>query len=51
MARKKKKKQKRVANVGEIGVLVRDLKQTALWIGISVVAVGLFALVQKSIIS
>lgn len=51
MARKrKKKKQKRVASIDEIGILKRDLKQTALWIGIAVVAVLLFTTIEHYVI-
>lgn len=47
MARRRKKKVKRVASVDEIGILKRDLKQTIFWISIAVLGVFLFAAVQK----
>ncbi|MBD1373366.1 hypothetical protein IC620_13510 [Hazenella sp. IB182357] len=49
MARKRKK-EKRVASVDAVGVLERDLKNTALWIGISVIVVAVAATITRVIV-
>lgn len=46
---KKKVKVKRVASVDANGVLMRDMRQTAIWVGIALVVSGILAVVQKSI--
>jgi hypothetical protein len=46
---KKKKKEPRVAAVDPVAVLVRDLKSTALWIGIAVGVVAILAVIQQTI--
>ncbi len=54
MAKKAKKrarqKQKRVAEVGPHGVLVRDLKATALWIGVGLFAIILLVIIERMLI-
>lgn len=48
MARKRRKmKEKRVASVDEIGILKRDLTNTAIWIGIATLTVVVLAFVQN----
>jgi hypothetical protein len=46
---KKRVKEKRVAAVDEHGVLMRDLKSTALWIIISMGVVAVLALMERTI--
>jgi hypothetical protein len=46
---KKRVKEKRVAAVDEHGVLMRDLKSTALWIMISVGVVAVLALMERTL--
>jgi hypothetical protein len=46
---KKRVKEKRVAAVDEHGVLMRDLKSTALWIIISVGVVAVLALMERTL--
>ncbi|MGA8943291.1 MAG: hypothetical protein WB502_11360 [Thermoactinomyces sp.] len=51
MAKKRtRQKQKRVAEVGPHGVLVRDLKATALWIGIGLLVITLLAVIERTLI-
>lgn len=51
MAKKRtRQKQKRVAEVGPHGVLVRDLKGTALWMGIGLLAIILLVIVERTLI-
>lgn len=44
---KKQKKEKKAARMDEMGILKRDLTNTAVWIGIAVVAVGVLVLIQN----
>lgn len=51
MARRKRQKEKRVASVDDMGILKRDLTQTALWVGIALLGVLLAIAAQKLIFS
>ncbi|TCS92797.1 hypothetical protein [Hazenella coriacea] len=46
---KKKVKIKRVAEVDANGVLMRDMKQTAIWITVAIVVTGILAVAQKNL--
>lgn len=43
---KRRKKEKRVEAIDEMATLKRDLTNTVIWMGISVLAVGILALLQ-----
>ncbi|MBA4495471.1 hypothetical protein ACFO25_19365 [Paenactinomyces guangxiensis] len=46
---KKKKKEPRVAAVDPVGILIRDLKSTALWVGVAVGVTVALAVIQRII--
>ncbi|MBA4601074.1 hypothetical protein [Thermoactinomyces mirandus] len=45
-----RQKQKRVAEVGPHGVLVRDLKATALWMGTGLLVIALLVIIERTLL-
>lgn len=51
MAKKRtRQKQKRVAEVGPQGVLVRDLKAMAFWMGMGLLVITLLVIIERTLI-
>jgi hypothetical protein len=46
---KKKTQTKRVASIDPNGILVRDLKGTAIWIGVAAVVVAVLAVLERTL--